>query len=101
MAGWLAQASQALASRRRQWRRARNLRAGAPARPQAMTAVRWIGVAGVLATIAGAGVIAAHARYLGAAAQAPLDAEHGAGMPPALDALQAAVLFLHRHMASA
>ncbi len=83
MAGWFGQAAQALAMRRRQWRRARNLRAGAARR--ASLAARWIGAAGVAAVVAGAAIIAGHARHLGAAGDAV------AGAASQVDALQSAL----------
>jgi cell division protein FtsI/penicillin-binding protein 2 len=80
--GWIVNAMQAMAARRRQWRRARNLRAGAPARPA--LAINALAAAGILAALAGAAVIAGHARQLG-------EATADAGLPTAVDALQPAI----------
>lgn len=66
MAGWFGRAVQALAARHRQWRRARNLKAGRRGRRRDRApAVVWIGAAGALAALGGAVVIAGHARHLG------------------------------------
>lgn len=80
MAGAIRTAVQALAKRHRQWRRARNLRAGS--RAAGSGAIPWLIAAGVLAALGGGAVIALHARQLGAAA--PVQASM-------LDELQAAV----------
>lgn len=81
MASWIGTAAQAMAHQRRQWRRARNLRAGSMGRAPGR---RWGVLAACGAALAGALVLAGHARYLGAVA-AP--AAQAAG-PQALDALQ-------------
>ncbi|WP_426104458.1 penicillin-binding transpeptidase domain-containing protein [Massilia sp. TSP1-1-2] len=85
MAGWFDRVALALAGRHRQWRRARNLRAGTqrPARP----AARWVGAGGVLVALAGAVIIAGHARHLGRSAPGPLDT----GVPSAVDILPPAL----------
>ena len=83
-------AMQALALRQRQWRRARNLRAGArPARSVSRQA-RWIAVASAVSMLGGAAIIAAHARHLGQATEASADALRRAGLPSSVDALQTA-----------
>ena len=87
MAGWFSKAAEALAGRHRQWRRARNLRAGKHKRAPAPSSARWIGAGGVVAALAGAAVIGGHARYLGSAAPGPLEA----GVPASVDALQPAL----------
>jgi cell division protein FtsI/penicillin-binding protein 2 len=79
MAGWIATAGQALAARHKRWRRARNLRAGAPI---GVAVARWSVGAGMLAVLGGGAVIAMHARHLGAAAPV---------LPSSVDALQAAI----------
>lgn len=88
MLGTIRNLMQQAHSRRIAWRRARNLnaavRAGAkpkPAaavpvervafRPRALTAVHWIGAAGLLAAIGGAFLLAAHARSLAVAGDVP------------------------------
>lgn len=87
MAGWIGTAVQVVAARHRQWRRARNLKAGLRTAPRpAVPALRWIGAAGVLATVGGAAVIAGHARHLGEAGRAQLA---GAAVS-SVDALQGA-----------
>ena len=86
MAGWFERAAQALAMRRRQWRRERNARKGRPQSRASAPSARWIGVAGALAAMTGAAVIAGHARYLGAASQPT----NGGGARLAVDALQPA-----------
>ncbi|MES2017194.1 MAG: penicillin-binding transpeptidase domain-containing protein [Pseudomonadota bacterium] len=70
----------AMRAAHRQWRRARNLRAGAPA---GRSPVRWLVLGALLAAAAGGAVIATHARQLG---QAGLDAAQ-AGLPYSVDAL--------------
>lgn len=66
MAGWIGKAAQALATRHRQWRRARNLKAGQQGQRRVTApAVAWVGAAGALAALGGAAVIAGHARHLG------------------------------------
>ena len=80
---WFGKTMQQLATRHRQWRRARNLQAGR--RAAATSGARWIAAAGVALALAGAVVIAGHARYLDTAAQQSL----GSG-PAAVDALQGA-----------
>ena len=87
MALWFSKATQALAARHRQWRRARNLRAGTLQRRPVASAARWIGAGGLLAAVAGAAVIAGHARHLDDVAPGPLEA----GVPLAVDALQPAL----------
>ena len=84
MAGWIGTTKQALADRHRQWRRARNLRAGR----RSAWPVSWVGVIGSFAALAGAGVIAGHALHLRQAGAAGLDAP---GSPASAEALQAAI----------
>ena len=102
MAGWIDTAGQALAARHGQWRRARNLRAGT----RVASPVNWFAVAGIVATLAGAGLIAVHALHL---RQAGADGSAGLGSPASVEALHAAVpgaafavpaassVTLHRH----
>ncbi|MES2317414.1 MAG: penicillin-binding transpeptidase domain-containing protein [Pseudomonadota bacterium] len=78
-------AMQALAARHRQWRRARNLRAGARSR-SAAPAMPSLAVGGLLAMLGGAAVIATHARQLGNAVP-----DAAPGLPSSVDALQGAI----------
>ncbi len=88
MAGWIGTAMHTLAARHRQWRRARNLRAGTRTQRRGAPAARWFGVAGVVAALGGAVLIGTHARYLGAAVPEP---GPGPGLASSVDALQAAI----------
>ena len=81
---WIDTAVQALALRHRQWRRARNLRAGR--RTRAMPAGLVIAAATAAIATAGAAVIAAHALHLKQTAE-PL----AVGAASSVDALQSAV----------
>ncbi len=87
---WFGNAMQAVAMRRRQWRRARNLRAGTQVRRPSASLAGYIGLAGAGAALAGAVVIGGHARHLGAAVEGAPGQEQPAAAP-ALDALQGAV----------
>jgi cell division protein FtsI/penicillin-binding protein 2 len=79
MAGWIGTAVQKLAMRQRQWRRARNLRAGQRSR---RGLAPWLAAGAVLAVVGGGAIIGMHARQLGAAAPVT---------PSSSDALQAAI----------
>jgi hypothetical protein len=86
MAGWIGTAVQALTLRHRQWRRARNLRAGTRPRRAGTPALRGFGAALAAALLAGAAVIAVHARQL---SRASADSMQGASV--SADALQGAI----------
>ncbi|HEY0064421.1 MAG TPA: penicillin-binding transpeptidase domain-containing protein [Telluria sp.] len=83
MASWIGSALHTLAQRRRQWRRARNLRAGTRAR---LPGLGWSSAAGLAAALAGGALIVGHARQLGVTGQAL--APDAAAV--AVDALQSA-----------
>lgn len=98
MTGWLDSVVQAWSVRRTAWRRARHLRQGsrvpiAPMAPRSftLTSAHWIGAAGVIATVAGAVLISAHARHLAASSQPGAAVLHGAGLPVSADAFQGAL----------
>ena len=86
MRGWIDTAVQAFAMRHRQWRRARNLRAGRSASVSAKPVGVLIAATGAALAVAGAAVIAAHALHLKQTAE-PL----AAGAASSVDALQPAV----------
>ncbi|MDB5746692.1 MAG: hypothetical protein JWP72_1540, partial [Massilia sp.] len=74
MGGMIATLCEALGANRTAWRRARNLRAGARGAAAPLRSARfhagpgfWLGVAACVLAVAGAVVIASHARALGAA----------------------------------
>jgi len=83
---------QALAGRRRQWRRARNLRAGRAAPTPASALPRWSALAGVAAALAGGVLIAGHARQLGGTGQA-LDVTAGVSAAAALQSVAPGAVF--------
>ncbi|SHG99167.1 penicillin-binding transpeptidase domain-containing protein [Massilia sp. CF038] len=99
MASWIGSALQTLAQRRRQWRRARNLRAGQGARTSARSQqpwLRWSVALGVAGALAGGAIIAGHARQLGATGQAL----QGDAAAVAVEALQSAAPGAHFEVSS-
>ncbi|WP_307731732.1 penicillin-binding transpeptidase domain-containing protein [Massilia antarctica] len=96
MRGWLDTVVQAWSRRWTARRRARRLRQGArpSSAPRALalawTGAHWIGAAGIVGAVAGALLIAAHARHLAASSEPGAAVLQGAGLPVSLDALQPA-----------
>ena len=88
MAGWIDTAVQALTARHRQWRRARNLRAGRRATWSINWSMSWLAIAGTVAGLGGAGVIAVHALHL---RQAGLEGAAGPLSAASADALQGVI----------
>jgi cell division protein FtsI/penicillin-binding protein 2 len=88
MAGWIASSIDKVGRGHRQWRRARNLRAGS--RVQAAPAVRSMAVAIAGVVLAGGAVIVLHARHLGGAVGDGSDTAP-AGAASMVDALHSAV----------
>lgn len=87
MNSWIGKAANALTRQHRQWRRARNLRTG---RAAPGPRVPWGVAAACGVAVAGALLLAGHARHLSAVA-APAGAPQGPGTHAAINALQAIV----------
>lgn len=88
MTSWI----EALAQRRQQWRRARNLRAGRRAGRPWLPLVRWSALAGAAAALAGGAVIASHARQMGVTGAA-LEPHPAASSADALQATAPGAVF--------